>query len=300
MPEGDTVHLAATRLHAALSGQVIRRAELRVPRFASADLSGRLLEEVVARGKHLLFRLGGGLTLHTHYRMEGSWHLYRAGERWRGPRFQVRAILETEPWIAVGFRLAVTELLNTSEEGEVVGHLGPDPLGPDWNAVEALRRLTSRPERPIGDALIDQRLIAGLGNVYRCEICFLRGVDPWSPVGSVAAPERLVDLAKRLLEANRTTGNQITTGDARPDRRHWVYARGGQPCRRCGGPIALKEREPWEGGERATWWCPRCQPVWPPKAPSPAADLLAAPSAPSPASADHLPAPGNPAPMPHS
>ncbi|MFN2432393.1 MAG: DNA-formamidopyrimidine glycosylase family protein [Gemmatimonadota bacterium] len=261
MPEGDTVFLAATRLHAALAGQVLRRTDFRVPTFATADLSGRAVREVVSRGKHLLFRVDGGVTLHTHYRMDGSWHLYRPGERWGGPNFQVRVVLVTDPWVAVGFRLAVTELLETDREHEVVGHLGPDPLGPDWDAGEALRRLQADPARPIGEALLDQRVIAGPGNVYRCEICFLRGLYPWTSVGEVHDPERVVDLLARLMQANRSMGNQVTTGDDRRGRRRWVYARAGQPCRRCGTPIRSKSHEPGEGGERATYWCPRCQPA---------------------------------------
>ncbi|HEV7731002.1 MAG TPA: DNA-formamidopyrimidine glycosylase family protein [Candidatus Binatia bacterium] len=257
MPEGDTVFLAATRMRAALAGHVLTRGELRVPRFATAALAGRTVDDIVSRGKHMLIRLAGGVTLHTHYRMEGSWHLYRHGERWRGPDFQVRALLETADWVAVGFRLAVTELLPTASEGDVVGHLGPDPLGPDWDAAEALRRLVADPERPIGETLLDQRVIAGPGNVYKCELCFLRGIDPWTPVGRVREPERLVALIKRVFDANRTTGSQVTTGDLRPGHERWVYLRGGQPCRRCRTRIAVRSAD---DDERVTYWCPRCQP----------------------------------------
>ena len=257
MPEGDTVFLAATRLRVALAGQTLARTEFRVPRFATADLTGRVVEDVKSRGKHLLVRIGGGVTLHTHGKMEGAWHLYRPGERWRGPGWQVRVLLETVPWIAVGFRLAVAELIDTAHEGEVLAHLGPDPLGPDWDPAEALRRLLARPERPIGEALLDQRVMAGPGNVWKCELCFLRGVDPWTPVARVPQPERLVDLVKRLFDANRTTGSHITTGDARPGRTHWVYGRGGAPCLRCGTRIRVRASgDP----ERITYWCPRCQP----------------------------------------
>jgi formamidopyrimidine-DNA glycosylase len=273
VPEGDTVHLAARRLRAALAGQVLRRTDFRVPRFATADLSSRSVEDVVSRGKHVLFRIGGGVTLHTHCRMDGSWHLYRPGESWGGPPSQVRVVLETDPWIAVGFRLAVTELIETERESEVVGHLGPDPLGQDWDAAEVLRRMRSDPERAIGDALVDQRVIAGLGNVYRCEVCFLRGVSPWRGVAEVAELEAVVDLARRLLRANRDTGSQITTGDARPGRQRWVYDRAGEPCRRCGTAIRVRAAAPGDlrqraypgaggrrGNERTTYWCPRCQP----------------------------------------
>jgi formamidopyrimidine-DNA glycosylase len=258
VPEGDTVFLAATRLRAALTGQVLTRTDFRMPRIAAVDLAGRAVEDVASRGKHLLFRLGGGVTLHTHYKMEGSWHLYRPGERWRGPGWQVRVLLETAPWIAVGFRLAVAELVATAREGELLAHLGPDPLGADWDAAEALRRLLARPDRAIGDALLDQRVMAGPGNVWKNELCFLRGLDPWTPVGRVPQPERLIALVRELFEMNKTTGNQLTTGDLRPGQTHWVYGRGGRLCRRCGTSIRIRTpREP----ERVTYWCPSCQPV---------------------------------------
>lgn len=259
MPEGDTVHLAATRMHAALAGRELVRTDFRVPRYATLDLSGRRVEEVLSRGKHMLLRLAGGVTIHTHYRMDGAWHLYRHGERWQGPAWQVRAVLENAQWQAVGFRLPVLDVLPTPREAEAVGHLGPDPLAADWNADEALRRLLADPQRPLSQALLDQRVIAGIGNVYRCEICFLRGVDPWTPIGDVRDPAALVKLTKRLFEANRTIGNQVTTGDLRPGYERWVYGRGDAPCRRCRTPIRRKAAEEGPDGERVTYWCPRCQ-----------------------------------------
>jgi endonuclease-8 len=259
VPEGDTVFVAAARLDAALAGQRLLASDLRVPRFATADLSGQLVTGVAPRGKHLLLRTDAGVTLHSHLKMEGAWHLYRPGERWRGPDWQVRAVLRTEPWVAVGFRLGICELLPTDREHEAVGHLGPDPLGPDWDAAEAVRRLRADPRRAVGTALLDQRAIAGPGNIYKCEVCFLRGVDPWTPVGQVDDLEALVDLLARLMAANRTTGTQITTGDTRPGRTSWVAGRTGKPCRRCGTPIRKAEQESYEA-ERPTYWCPRCQP----------------------------------------
>jgi endonuclease-8 len=260
MPEGDTVHLAAARMRAALAGRKLTRTDFRVPRYATLDLSGRRVDDVIARGKHMLIRLDHGVTIHTHYRMDGAWHLYRHGERWQGPAWQVRAVLENANWTAVGFRLPVLDVLRTADEAEVVGHLGPDPLGPDWDPDEALRRLLADPERSISDALLDQRVMAGPGNVWRCEICFLRGVDPWMPVGSLRDPAALVSLTKRLFEANRTAGSQITTGDLRPGYERWVYGRAGAPCRRCRTPIQRKVAAPDIEGDRVTYWCPRCQP----------------------------------------
>jgi endonuclease-8 len=259
MPEGDTVFLAATRLHQALAGQRLLATDFRVPRFATADLRGQVVREVVPRGKHLLLRTDAGVTLHSHFKMEGAWHLYRPGERWRGPEFQVRAVLRTEPWVAVGFRLAICELLPTEREHEVVGQLGPDVLGPDWDLAEAARRLRADPDRAIGTALLDQRAIAGPGNVWKCELCFLWGVDPWTPVGEVRDLEGMLGLLARMMDANRTGGNQVTTGDTRPGRTSWVTARANKPCRRCGTLVRKAEQASYDAA-RPTYWCPTCQP----------------------------------------
>jgi endonuclease-8 len=273
VPEGDTVWLTAHRLHAALAARPLLRADLRVPKLATADLAGRRTLEVVARGKHLMARLDGGVTLHSHLQMDGSWHLYAPGERWRaGPVHQVRAVLGTRERTAVGYRLAVLELLPTAEEDTAVGHLGPDLLGPDWDPVRALGALAADPARPLGEALLDQHNLAGIGNVYVAELCFLRGVTPWTPFGQVPGPERLVALAKRLLEANKHRPGHITTGDTRRGRTHWVYGREHQPCLRCGTPVRRAEHGLGERA-RVAYWCPRCQrgPVPSPPANPPAA-----------------------------
>ncbi|MDQ4144676.1 MAG: DNA glycosylase [Actinomycetota bacterium] len=258
MPEGDTVFLSATRLDRALGGERLLETDFRVPRFATSDLSGREVIEVTSLGKHILIRVEGDMTLHTHFKMGGAWDLYRPGQRWRGPGWQVRVALVTRPWVAVGFRLPVVELLPTAEEESVVGHLGPDPLR-GWDEDEAVSRLASARGISIGEALLDQRLIAGLGNVYKSEICFLRGVHPDTPVEEVDDLRAMVKLSARLLFANKTTGRQITTGDARRGRERWVYGRSGEPCRRCGTPIE-KTEQPSYGAMRVTYWCPRCQP----------------------------------------
>lgn len=260
MPEGDTVFLAATRLRAALAGTTLTRTDFRVPQLATVDLTGRGVKEVAARGKHLLFRIEGDLTLHTHYKMEGEWHLYRHGERWRGPGFQVRAVLENERFVAVGFQLAVVEIVDTGAESDIVGHLGPDPLGDDWYPDGVVARMLERADEEIGTVLLDQRVIAGPGNVYKSEICFLAGVHPRTRVRDIPDLARVVGLTARVMRANRTSGNQLTTGDTRPGRQRWVYGRAGRGCFRCGVPIC-KTDQPGYGGERVTYWCPTCQPA---------------------------------------
>ncbi|UNO39621.1 DNA-formamidopyrimidine glycosylase family protein [Streptomyces sp. MST-110588] len=260
MPEGDTIWRAARQLHEALAGKTLTRSDLRVPRLATVDLTGRTVLEVVSRGKHLLTRVEGGLSLHSHLRMDGAWKIYAPGERWRGgPAHQVRAVLGTADRTAVGYRLPVLELLRTADESRAVGHLGPDLLGPGWDPEEALRRLLRDPGRPLGEALLDQRNLAGIGNIYKCELCFLLRASPWLPVGRLTAPERTVALAKKLLEANKDRPYRVTTSSARQDRRLWVYGRAGRPCLRCGTAVRTADQGP-AAQERVTFWCPACQP----------------------------------------
>ncbi|GHF52661.1 MULTISPECIES: Fpg/Nei family DNA glycosylase [Streptomyces] len=259
MPEGDTVWRTARDLHQALAGGLLTRCDLRVPALATADLTGRRITEVVPRGKHLLARAEGGLTLHSHLGMDGSWRIHAPGERWRGgPEHQIRAVLGTAAAVAVGYRLPVLDLLRTADEAGVVGHLGPDLLGPGWDAAEAVRRLLADPARTVGDAVLDQRNLAGIGNVYKSELCFLLRISPWLPVAQLPSPERLTTLAKKLLEVNKARTARITTADPRPDHRLWVYGRAGRPCRRCGTPVRGAEQGK-AGQERPTYWCPRCQ-----------------------------------------
>jgi endonuclease-8 len=262
MPEGDTVYLTARRLDSALGGHLLRRGELRHPRWVTNDLAGRTVLAVRSVGKHLLMRLDDGLSLHSHLRMDGSWHLYRPGDRWKRAAHHARAVLATDDRIAVGFRLHDLELLPTGEEDRLVGHLGPDLLDPRWSDglhAEAVRRLTADPDVPIGLALLDQRLLAGVGNLYRCEVCFLLGTSPWTPVGQLADPERAVTLSRTLLLRNATRPEQSTTGELGRGRQHWVYARAGQPCRRCGTRIEVAEQGDGVYA-RTAYFCPRCQP----------------------------------------
>lgn len=257
MPEGDTVWLAAQRLREALVGATLLESDLRVPSLATADLAGREMLGVASRGKHLLMDLAGGLTLHSHFRMEGTWHLYRPGDRWHGgPRHTVRAILRTETRVAVGYRLGELDLWRTAEVGTRLGHLGPDVLGADWDLDEAVARITADPELPVVDALRDQRNLAGLGNIYVCEALFLRGVQPFTPVGEVVDVSGLVETARDLIRRNAPRPSQATTGDER--RPHFVHGRRHRPCYRCGTTIMATEAGP-PGRRRWTYWCPICQ-----------------------------------------
>jgi endonuclease-8 len=186
MPEGDTVWLTAHRLHQALADRELTVFDLRVPQHATADLRGQTVQEVVAQGKHILLRTSSNLTLHTHLRMDGSWRIGRAGRRPPGlPEHMMRILLGNTEWWAAGYRVHDVALLRSSDEGRVVGHLGPDLLGPDWDAAEAVRRLRQDPTQEIGLALVDQRNLAGIGNMYKSEALFIERVNPWTPVGHV-------------------------------------------------------------------------------------------------------------------
>jgi len=261
VPEGDAVWRTAQRLATALDGRTLTRTDLRVPQHATADLSGGTVIETVSRGKHLLTRVrhDRDWTLHTHLKMEGSWRVYRRGERWGRPAHLARVVLDAGEVSAVGFQLGIVELLPREREDDVVGHLGPDLLGPDWDEAEAVRRLTADPGRPLGEALLDQRNLAGIGTIYRSELCFLTGYDPRSAAGAVTDPLRMVQLAQQLLMHNRQHPQICTTGDKRRGRSLWVYGRGTERCRRCGTPIERGELgDP--GLERVAYWCPSCQP----------------------------------------
>lgn len=256
MPEGDTVHRAAGRLHEALAGQSVTRFELRVPQAATADLRGEVVHDVVARGKHLLHRIGDW-TLHSHLKMEGRWLVFRPGERWRGPAFQARAVIGVATAEAVGFEIADVSLVRTRDEDQVVGHLGPDPLGPDWDPAEAARRLGAD-TRAVHVALQDQRNVAGFGNEYVNEILFVRGILPTTPAVEVDAAA-VVDLGARMIRANLPRRQRTFTGDDRDGRRTWVYGRAGRACRRCGTIIRESTLGADPTRQRIVFWCPACQ-----------------------------------------
>ena len=262
MPEGDAVWRTARRLHQGLSGRTLVRTDFRVPAIATADLAGGTVVETVSRGKHLLTRIDHDQqqwTLHTHLKMEGSWRVYAPGERWGKAGHTARVVLDTGEKVGVGFQLGIVELVLREHEDQVVGHLGPDLLGPDWDEHEAVRRLTADRDRPLGEALLDQRNLAGIGTIYRSETLFLSGVSPFAPVSAVGNLPKVVDLARRLLLANRPRPQITTTGNPRRGEQLWVYGRAGERCRRCRTPIrrAMQGPPPYD---RVTFWCPSCQP----------------------------------------
>jgi endonuclease-8 len=269
VPEGDSVHVLARRLRPALDGRLVTRSELRVPQHATADLAGRRILGHDTHGKHLLTRFEGDLTLHTHMRMDGSWTVTRPGKRLPARLMpDVRVLLAVDSGsTAYGVLLPVVDLVRTSEEDTVVGHLGPDPLRDDWDAEEAVRRLGNDPDRPVVSALLDQRLVAGWGNLWANELCFLRGISPWTPVRDVDL-QAVVRLGARALRHSATTPNafQVTTGDRRRGEQHWVSGRAGRPCLRCGTTIRAVDAVPGDPDRRRTWWCPVCQPGPPPPA----------------------------------
>lgn len=262
MPEGDTVYALARRLDAALVDRVLTHGELRVPSHATADLVGRTVQAHVTHGKHLLTRLSGDLTLHTHLKMSGSWTISLAGRRLPSAVMpDVRVVLRTDGPAAYGIRLPVVELLRTRDETCVVGHLGPDPLRADWDPAEATRRLTADPGRPLVAALLDQRCVAGFGNLWANELCFLRGHNPWTPIGAVDVPA-LLEVGSRALRHSATFPGamQVTTGRRGKGGQHWVAGRAGRPCLRCGTEVQVVAEVPNDPERRRTWWCPNCQP----------------------------------------
>lgn len=282
MPEGDTVHRQCRLLDETLAGGVLDLADLRVPRLATRDLVGWRVADVRPHGKHLLIHLEDPagqrepLTLHTHLMMEGIWQTDRwepggAARGWIRPGHLARVILEAEHpggerGRAVAFEVQQVRLVRTAEDEDLVGHLGPDLLDPDWDdalADRAAANLVSDPERPVGLALLDQRNLAGVGNIYRSELCFLQRVHPLLPVGELEDPRAMVDLARRLLWVNRDRTVRMTTGGMMGrDGDLWVYGRASSPCRRCRARIqrseipepAMPETEP-----RVIYTCPRCQ-----------------------------------------
>lgn len=279
MPEGDTIYRAARALQNALAGKVVTGFETGLAKLArindDAPLAGRVVEKVESRGKWLLIYFSGDLILATHMLMSGSWHLYRPGERWRMRRNRMRVAIRTAEWEAVAFQVPLAEFHTgrSLARDERIAKLGSDVLGDDFTAAGGVARLAAyareNPEAEIGDVLLNQRVLAGLGNVYKSEVAFAAGVNPFRAMRSITPEEMeaMVDFAQRYMKANVAegkgdgivtyTGNRRTTGAMNQGERLWVYMRQGQECRRCGSTIRMRR----QGVDaRSTYWCPECQP----------------------------------------
>lgn len=267
MPEGDTIFRAARTLQSALAGATVTEFETVFPPLARVDaqtpLAGRTIEAVVAAGKHLLMTFSGDLHLRTHMRMNGSWHLYRPGERWRKRRSDMRIVIGTAQWIAVGFNIPVAEFHDSRSLARQrdLQQIGPDLLGETFDQTEAMARIAAHGDDEIANVILNQRVVAGIGNEYKSELLFMCGINPFTTVASVAPEriERLLATARKVMKANvemRMAG-RVTTNSLDPRERAWVFSRGGKPCRRCGTPIAYAR----QGRDaRGTYWCPACQP----------------------------------------
>lgn len=276
MPEGDSIFRAARTLDRALSGRVVSSFETMLPALdrvhQDRPITGRTVERAWSVGKHLLIAFSGELVLRTHMRMNGSWHVYRPGERWQRPRRDMRILIGTDAFVAVAFNVPVAVFLEGGAitRDRTLRTLGPDLLAPDFPVEDAVERLRARHDTAIADALLDQRALAGIGNVFKSEVCFVCRVNPFTLVPALDddALRELVLTAQKLLRANagETSGGGITTyrglrqatGRADPGDRLWVYGRRGKPCRRCGAPIQARKQGP---DARTTYWCATCQPL---------------------------------------
>lgn len=268
MPEGDTIFRSARTLHRALAGKAVTKFDTAIARLVQANdthtIAGRIVEHVEARGKWLLIFLSGDLILLTHMLMNGSWHLYRPGERWRRRKYDMRLMIETADWIAVGFTIPVAEFHTAASLARKTGvtTLGPDLLKSDFDRRQAIQKIRERGEDEIAVALLNQHVIAGIGNVFKAEICFACRVYPFAHVNALTTSqiEQIVDVALKFLRANaqeeNDTGARRTINSLDRTARLWVYGRRGEPCRRCGTAIEMRK----QGKEaRATFWCPDCQ-----------------------------------------
>jgi endonuclease-8 len=262
MPEGDTIHRAARTLHTALAGRTVTGFETVLPRLARVEITGRTVEGVEAAGKNLLMHFSGDLHLRTHMRMNGSWHIYKPGERWQKPRGDMRIVLETDAWVAVAFNVPVAELHDSHslERQDDLRNIGPDLLGEDFDLDEARRRIRSRGDCEIADVILNQRVVSGIGNEYKSEVLFMARVSPFARVDTLSDEQldRIVKTARRVMMANvaKRSPARITTFHLDPRSKQYVYSRGGKPCLRCGTTIQYAK----QGADvRGTYWCPGCQ-----------------------------------------
>ncbi|MDQ2833808.1 MAG: Fpg/Nei family DNA glycosylase [Acidobacteriota bacterium] len=279
MPEGDTIYRTARALEKALGGKVVTGFETGLAKLARVDddtpLMGRTVEKVESRGKWCLTYFSGDLILVTHMLMSGSWHLYRTGERWQIERSRMRVVIRTAEWEAVGFNVPVAEFhtARSLERSDQVPKLGPDILSDEFTVEGGMARLVAyareQPDAEIAVVLLNQRVLAGLGNVYKSEVAFAAGVNPFRALRTIALREMeaMVEFSQRYMRANVVdgkgdgivtySGNRRTTHASNREERLWVYGRQGQECRRCGTRIMMRK----QGVQaRSTYWCPECQP----------------------------------------
>ena len=274
MPEGDTIWRAARTLQRAIGGRVVTHFETVLVKLARVNedtpVAGRTVERVESEGKWLVMRFSGGLILLTHMLMSGSWHIYRPGEKWQRSRYDMRVVIGTAEWLAVAFRVPVAEFHTEASLARREGFrtLGPQVLDEGFDAEQAVKNLRSRPDLEIGVALMTQRLVAGMGNVFKSEVCFACGVNPFRTVASLTDDElrALMAAAVKLMKANVTErsggpivtyfGMRRTTGRSEPTENLWVYHRTGKPCRKCGTAIVGRKHAI---DARSSFWCPQCQ-----------------------------------------
>jgi endonuclease-8 len=266
VPEGDTIYRAARTLHAALAGRTVTRFETVFSHLARVDhdapVAGRTVERVVSEGKNLVMDFSGDLHLRIHMRMHGSWHIYKPGERWRKRHSDMRIVLETDTWVAVAFNVPVAEFhdARSLERQEDLAQIGPDFLAEEFDLEEALRRIRARPEAEIAEALLNQRVVAGIGNEYKSEVLFVARIHPFSRVEELTNDQlrQILTVSRKLMLANVNKRGQgrVTTFSLDPTQQQYVYSRGGKPCRRCGTPVRYAK----QGKDaRGTYWCPGCQ-----------------------------------------
>jgi len=273
VPEGDTIFRAARTLQRALAGQTVTRFETLLPQLQrvhdDTPITGRTIEDVSASGKWMTIRFSGDLVLLTHMLMSGSWHIYRPGERWQRPRFDMRIVIATEQFEAVAFKVPVAEFHTAASLARrQFSQLGPDVLSEEFDEQQAIANLRAEPELEIGEALLKQRVLAGIGNVYKSEVCFACRVSPFRKIATLTEEETkcLVATTRKFMASTVAdnsraaivtyTGLRRTTRRTDPGERLWVYSRRGQPCRRCGTPILSRKQGP---DARVTFWCPNCQ-----------------------------------------
>lgn len=277
MPEGDTIFRTARSLRRALAGKpvtVFRSTYPLLTRFNDdTPVTGQLVEQVEARGKWLLIHFSGGGTLATHMLMSGSWHIYRHGERWQQPRFNMRIVIENSDYVAVGFKVPVAEMhtAQSLERDRRIPRTDIDVLRPEFDADGAVERVAAHGNEEIADVLLHQEVLAGVGNVFKSEICFVTGINPFCRVSALTREQlqAAIAAAKKLVGANVLvdSGDTIvtyggrhrrTTHESDPSASLWVYGRHGEPCRRCGEPVRRRIQGP---DARVTFWCRQCQPM---------------------------------------